>query len=356
MTTTRLPDAQWRAHPNTSLLLSGLAVLVVVLCVASAGIGAYAISPRAVVGAVLDALGVGVSWAPDDRTAGVLWAIRLPRVALSLVVGAGLAVSGVLMQALLRNPLASPQVLGVSTGASLGAACAIVLGAAGPLAHTPSLAIPTMAFVGALGATGLVLVVAGRHGRSDTGTLLLAGVAVNALCGAGTGLLTFVADEAQLRSLTFWTFGSLGGASWNSLGWVSGWVLGILLCAAWLAPRLDLLQLGEENALLLGVDVRSVERVVVVTTALVVGAVVSVAGIIGFVGLVVPHVARLLLGPSHRVLTLGAALVGAATVVGADLACRTVVAPAELPIGILTTLLAGPFFVWLLVQARRRLS
>lgn len=356
MSAATLPAGSVVRGSRSAVVLGVLAAVLVGLGVWSAGSGAYAIPPLAVVGGVLAKLGVQTAWAPDDRALGVLWAIRLPRVGLSVVVGGGLAAAGVLLQALLRNPLASPQVLGVSTGASFGAAVAIVLGAAGPLAWSPSMGVPALAFAGALGATALVLGVAGRHGRRDTATLLLAGIAVNALCGAGTGLLTFVADDAQLRTLTFWTFGSLGGASAASLGWVTVWTLGIVSLAAWLAPTLDLLQLGEEDASLLGVHVRRVALLVVVACALLVGAVVSVAGIIGFVGLVVPHIARLLLGPSHRALTAGAVLIGAATVTGGDLLCRTVVAPAELPIGILTTLLAAPFFVWLLVQARRRLA
>ena len=219
-----------------------------------AGAGAFELPLRKVIGGLLAPLGLASAWAPDAQGSAVLWSLRLPRVALSLLVGAGLSVAGVLLQALFRNPLASPQVIGVSSGASLGAAVAIVLGGAMQVGGAPVL-LPLSAFIGALGAAFLVL----QLGRAELGrsvaTLLLAGIVTNAICGAGLGLLFFLADDAQLRSLTFWTLGSLGGARWSVVGLVGLGVGALLLGARQLAARLDLLQLGEEEALMLGVDV-----------------------------------------------------------------------------------------------------
>lgn len=320
--------------------------------VVAAGAGAFELPLRDVVGGLLAPLGLAGSWAPDARAEAVLWSLRLPRVVLSLAVGAGLSVAGVLLQALFRNPLASPQVIGVSNGAALGAAVAIVLLGALEVGGGAWL-LPLSAFLTAVAAALLVL----RLGRAETGhstaSLLLAGIVTNALCGAGMGLLFFVADDAQLRSLTFWTMGSLGGARWSVVG-IVGVGVTVLLAGAWrIAPRLDLLQLGEEEALMLGVDVPRLELVVVLLASAAVAAMVAFTGVIGFLGLVVPHLARLFVGPSHPRLVWGAAALGGAVLVWADLLCRTVMAPAELPIGILTTLLAAPFFLFLLHRARQ---
>ncbi len=320
--------------------------------VAAAGWGAFEIAPGQVISGMLEPLGLDLWATPDARTLAVLWSIRLPRVVLSLFVGVGLAVAGVVMQALFRNPLASPQIIGVSNGAALGASAAIVSGGAvGELGAV--VLVPLCAFVGGLAAAVLVLRL-GRSAHGDgTAGLLLAGVATNAIAGAAMGLLIYVADDAQLRSLTFWTLGSLAGARWSVVAiagvasaLVLGWSVGV-------ASKLDLLQLGEDEAALLGVDVARLELWSIIICAAAVGALVSFTGVIGFVGLVVPHMARLAVGPVHRVLVPAAALLGGGTLLWADLACRTVVAPGELPIGILTTLLAAPFFLWLLRRAGR---
>jgi iron complex transport system permease protein len=214
--------------------------------------------------------------------------------------------------------------------------------------------VAAAAFLGGLLTTGAVMRFATVHGRPDLSTMLLAGIAVNAVAGAALGLLLVVADDGQLRSITFWTLGSLAGGSWPALAVVGAATLGALGWSIRAAPSLDAMLLGHGEARLLGVEVDRVQRRAVALVALTVGTATAVCGVIGFVGLVVPHLARLLVGPSHRVMLPLSALLGAGLMVGADLLARTVVAPAELPVGLLTTLLGGPFFLGLLARSRGR--
>jgi iron complex transport system permease protein len=275
------------------------------------------------------------------------------------LVGAALAVSGAAMQGLFRNPLADPGLIGVSAGGALGAVSVIVLGASVTASVAPSLAagaVPIAAFVGALAATLLVKRLATRDGRTDVATLLLAGIAIQAVAMAGTGLLTYVADDEQLRTLTFWTMGSLGGATWQSLAYAAPLMVLSLLAIPLAAAALNAMLLGESEAGHLGFDTERLKLVLVLLVAGAVGAAVAVSGIIGFVGLVVPHLLRLTLGPDHRALLPGSALLGATLLLLADLVARTVVVPAELPIGIITALVGGPFFIWLLVSRRQRMG
>ncbi|AOE87437.1 FecCD family ABC transporter permease [Pseudomonas sp. TCU-HL1] len=280
--------------------------------------------------------------------------IRLPRTLLGLAVGAVLALSGVAMQGLFRNPLADPGLVGVSSGAALGGAVAIVGGAA--LGGLPEVFAPYLlsicAFVGGLGVTVLVYRLGRRDGQTNVATMLLAGIALTALAGAVIGLFTYLADDATLRSLTFWNMGSLNGASYSRL-----WPLLIvtLVVVFWLPRRakaLNALLLGESEARHLGFDVERLKRELVFCTALGVGAAVAAAGLVGFIGLVVPHLVRLVAGPDHRVLLPASALAGASLMLLADLLARLVLAPAELPIGIVTALIGAPFFLYLLVRGR----
>jgi iron complex transport system permease protein len=280
--------------------------------------------------------------------------IRLPRALLGLAVGAVLALSGVAMQGLFRNPLADPGLVGVSSGAALGGAAAIVGGSALgglPDAFAPYL-LSMCAFAGGLGVTVLVYRLGRRDGQTSVATMLLAGIALTALAGAVIGLFTYLADDATLRSLTFWNMGSLNGASYSRL-----WPLLIVtvFVIVWLPRRakaLNAMLLGESEARHLGFDVERLKRELVFCTALGVGAAVAAAGLIGFIGLVVPHLVRLVSGPDHRVLLPASALAGASLMLLADLAARLVLAPAELPIGIVTALIGAPFFLYLLVRGR----
>ena len=343
--TARAVSARWA--------LPGLAALLVGALLLSLGAGSVAIAPGEALAIVGAKLGLGAAEGVSPQQELVLLDVRLPRVLLGVLVGAALGVSGAVMQGLFRNPLAEPGLVGVSAGSALGAVAFIVLG--GSLALSPlagAVALPVAAFAGGLVATALVYRLATRGGRTAVATLLLAGVALAALAGAGTGLLLFVADDAQLRTITFWSLGSLGGATWTALAGAAPLLLLALVAAPRLARPLNALLLGEAEAFHLGVRVEREKRVAVGVAALGVGAAVAVSGVIGFVGLVVPHLGRLALGPDHRRLLPASALLGATLLLLADLAARTLVAPAELPIGILTALVGAPFFLWLLLRER----
>lgn len=285
----------------------------------------------------------------------VLVDIRLPRLALGIIVGASLAVSGAVMQGLFRNPLADPGLVGVSAGAGLGAITAIVLGGMLPAwaaSLTGNYLVAFAAFFGGWLSTVLLYHVSTRAGRTSVATMLLAGIALGALSGAVSGLLVYAATDAQLRELTFWGLGSLAGATWEKLA-VAGPIMILALAAApMLARGLDGLALGETAAHHMGLPVQRVKSLSILAVAAAVGAAVAVSGGIGFVGIVVPHALRLAIGPGHRMLLPASALLGASFLVLADLVSRMVVAPAELPIGIVTAIVGGPVFLWLLLRMR----
>ncbi|MBX9471981.1 FecCD family ABC transporter permease [Microcella sp.] len=330
------------------LLLAGVLVGGIVL---SAITGQLAITPTEVAGSLLRAIGIDTVWAPTDPIIeSTLWVVRFPRIVMALVVGAALAVAGAVMQAIFGNPLAEPGVVGVSSGAALGAATAIVLGAS----VLGGAGVALFAFLGGLVATLLVYAVSRAGGRTEVVTLLLTGIAVNAIAQAGIAFVLFVADTASREQIVFWQLGSLGGSLWSQVAIVASvTVIGVLLSFA-LARRYDLLSLGERNARHLGVNVEQLRLVSIVLVALLTGVAVAFTGIIAFVGLVVPHIIRMIIGPAHRGLILASAVGGGALLVLADLMTRTLVSGAELPIGMLTSLVGGPFFFWLLYRQRRR--
>lgn len=331
-------------------LLVVLAVGLVVITVIAGGSGAFSIPAAEVVGSVLRRVGLAIGTTPDALGESVLWEVRFPRVLLAAAVGASLALAGAVMQGIFGNPLAEPGIIGVSAGAAVGAASSLVLGITwfGPFSMTVS------AFVTGLVTTLLVYATARRDGRTEVVTLVLTGIAVNALAGALLGLMLFASDDAQLRTITFWNLGSVGAATWSSVMVVAVCLVPGTIVALGAGRRLDLLALGERTARHLGVDVERLRLVLIVAVALLASAAVAVAGIIAFVGLVVPHIIRLLVGPAHRTLLPASALGGALLLVLADLAARTVAAPSELPLGVLTALVGGPFFFWLLRRTRIR--
>jgi iron complex transport system permease protein len=335
---------------STPWVLGAAVLLCLAVAVLAVGTGAVRVAPAQVLSGLFGLNDPLLSEA--QRT--VIWSVRLPRVLQGLLAGAALASTGVLMQALFRNPLADPALIGVSAGAALGAVAVIVLGAtvfAGLSRLLGVWTLPLAAFWGALLTAAGVFALARRDGALDPTTLLLTGIAINALTGAGIGLLTYLATDDQLRNLTFWSLGSLGAATWGSLLGITPALLLLVLGLPWLVSPLNALLLGESEALHLGVPVERLKRIVIVLTAAGAGAVVAVCGVIGFVGLIAPHLARLLVGPDHRVVLPLSALLGATLLTSSDLIARTAVRPAELPIGILTALIGAPFFLWLL---RRR--
>lgn len=278
----------------------------------------------------------------------IIWEFRLPRVLLAALVGAGLAVAGALLQALVANPLAEPYVLGLTPGASLGAVLVITTGTA----TLGGFGLSSAAFAGAMLAAVLVFALGQQHGRLAPTRLILAGIAVGYLLIALTSYLQLKASPSDLRRLMFWLLGSVAGADWTQLGPVTAIVLAATTLAVLLGRRLNALVTGDETATALGVDVRGLRIVVLAVAALLTGTLIGVAGGIGFVGLIIPHLVRLAFGADHRRLLPLTAVIGAVYLVVVDLISRTVDRPNELPIGIFTAAFGAPFFLWLLRRNR----
>lgn len=340
-----------RTSINPKLALGLLGIGLIVFCAISLSVGAMNLS-------VSDVLGSVFGHAVDKQTDLVVMDIRLPRVLLGVMVGAALAISGAVMQGLFRNPLADPALVGVSSGAALAAVTVIVLGGIWLQSWTgwlESLAIPLAAFLGGILVTIVIFKFSTRNGRTDVGLMLLSGIAINAIAGSATGLLTYVASDEALRSLTFWSMGSLASATWQDVAIVTVPTLLALVILPFFARALNSFLMGESVSYQSGFNVKQLKRVTIALTALAVGAAVSVSGLIGFVGLVAPHLVRLILGPDHRWVIPGSALMGGMLVLVSDILARTLLSPAELPIGILMSAIGGPFFLWLLMQHRSRI-
>lgn len=333
---------------RTPLVLAALVVVLAAAVVAGVAFGAVPVAPADVWGAIARA----VTGAPRaGMTDALVLDLRLPRVLLAALVGMCLAGAGTLYQALFRNPLADPYILGVSSGAGLGATLALVAGATTGVAAY--LAVPVAAFVGAAAAITLVVGVSARRRRVEMLSLLLAGVAVSYTLAAVTSFV-MVFSRQTMQQVVFWMMGGLQTASWSYVV-----VVALMLAAGLAVPllysrQLDVMLLGDERAGQLGVDVERFKIVVLATASLLVAAAVAVSGLIGFVGLMTPHMARLILGPDHRRLLPASVLAGGVVLVLADLISRVVLAPVELPVGIVTAVLGGPFFVWLLIRTYGR--
>ncbi|OJF94344.1 FecCD family ABC transporter permease [Pararhizobium antarcticum] len=339
------------------LLIAALGVITATMFCASIMTGAADASVSDVLLGVLGLNNVEQALSLRDRI--IILDIRLPRAVLGLLVGASLAVSGVVMQGLFRNPLADPGLVGVSSGASLGAVLMIVLGTSvfGPLfAVFGFYTLPIAAFLGGLGTTLLLYRIATRSGQTSVATMLLAGIALGALAGAVTGVLIFMADDKQLRDLTFWGLGSLAGANWTKIMAAGPIIVLSLAVVPFLARGLNALTLGEAAAFHMGVPVQRLKNIAIVSVAAATGASVAVSGGIGFVGIVVPHVLRLIIGPDHRYLLPASALLGGTLLIFADMIARTIVPPAELPIGIITAFAGAPFFLWILLRGRTHMG
>lgn len=332
-------------HKKTlSVPLLLLCMITCTVCIAALSCGAISISTDHLWRIASHTLTSTQLIPSDALMAHVLAHIRLPRVLMAAFIGAGLALSGATLQGIFRNPLADPGLIGVSSGAALGVVSFIVWGAGAHL----NFGAPIAAFTGGLAVTFAVMALAKKQGQIHIATMLLAGIAINSMCGALIGFITYISDEAQLRSWTMWSLGSLGGASWTQVAIVAPiTILGAVVLMRQ-AHHMDLFILGTREANHLGVDVAKVRWTSIVWSALIVGVGVGFTGMIGFVGLVVPHLLRLWKGPSHRWTLPASCLLGASLLIIADTLARTVAAPAELPIGVLTALLGAPFFLWLL--------
>ncbi|MET4385907.1 iron complex transport system permease protein [Bradyrhizobium sp. F1.4.3] len=332
-----------------ALLAALAATAIIALTVGAAGI------PLSRLPAALGFVSDGTANAVTTRDQLVLWSIRIPRIAATAMVGGLLGTAGAIMQGLFRNPLADPALVGVSSGGALAAASAIVFtdsrfGEAYRFLQTELL--PLAAFAGSLATTAILYSISSRAGKTSIAIFLLAGVAITAITNAGIGLLVFVADDRQLRDITFWLLGSMSGATWTKAAVLAPVLVVALAACTFIARGLDLLLLGEADAFHGGVDVERLKRISIVLVSAMTGVAVSISGVIGFVGIVVPHLLRLIIGPAHRLLLPASVLLGAILMVGADTLARTIVAPAEMPIGILTAAVGAPLFLGILMRQR----
>lgn len=331
------------------LVFLSLSATMAALALLNLGMGAVSISPGQILGLIAERAGLDIGAEATEAQASVLWSIRAPRILLGAAAGGGLAAAGVGLQAVFRNPLAESQVIGVSWGAAAGAVIALAAGGGGLSPLVPPLA----GFAGGMAAALLAYRIARRGRRVEVVTLILAGVAVNAAGAAVVGILINSVASDRLGSLAFWSLGTLGRATWESAGIVLALTLPGLALLAGRAGELDVFLLGEDEAHHLGVDIRRVRFSVMGAAALLTGAAVAAAGVIGFVGLLAPHAVRLVSGPGNRRLVWAAALAGASMTLTLDLIARTAAAPTEIPLGVLTSLAGAPLFLWLLAAVRR---
>jgi iron complex transport system permease protein len=340
------------------VILTGLGIILFVAVIFSLTVGAVSIPARDVVIILLKNIGLASSAEVDATHEIVLTSIRFPRILMTLLIGGSLGISGAALQGLFRNPLVEPSLIGVSGGSAVSVVIVIVFG--GSLSTTlgwfyQSL-LPLAAFAGGLIATFIVLKLSNESGRTNIAALILVGVAANALTGAAIGLAIFYADENQIRTFTFWTLGDLGGASWDKLLIGGPMLIASCITLLFYSRSLNALALGEAEAFHMGVNVERVKYSIIFFSALGVGVSVSFAGMIGFIGLIVPHLIRILFQPDHKLVLPASILGGALLLILSDLVARTVVSPAELPIGVVTGLIGAPFFIGLILNAKRKLE
>ncbi|MBJ8337590.1 iron ABC transporter permease [Antrihabitans sp. YC3-6] len=334
---------------RTTATIVGLTVLVLVLALVSACLGQVPTTVAEVLGSIAHRMHLDLGPMPAHPAGEVtLWEVRFPRVVLAILVGGSLGCAGALLQGVFANPLAEPGVIGVSAGAAVGASTVIVVGGA----FAAGWAVAAAAFAAGLATTALVYLLARSEGRTEVVTLILTGIAINAFAGGVIAFLTFVATPAARDQVVFWQLGSLNGATWEAVVIVGPMALVGIVAATIISPRIDLLALGETAARNLGVDVERLRQVAIVIVAILAASSVAFTGIILFVGLVVPHLVRMLVGPAHRVLIPVSTLGGAIVLLAADIGARTLVDNADLPLGMLTSLVGGPFFFWLLRRTR----
>ena len=333
-----------------------LFVLLPICVIIATSLGAFKIEFKQCVNIIINLFGAENYSEFTIPQYNVLLNIRLPRVLLSMMIGAALAVSGAGLQGLFRNPLADPGLIGISAGAMLAASIAIILGLQFTNGFLGYYSISFATFLGAITTTIIVFRLSKSDKSTNIATMLLAGIAINALAGAVTGFIIYLSNDDQLRDITFWSLGSLGGADWEKIiALIPLTILPIIMIAR-LSKKLDVFALGESEAICLGVNVNTMKRKLIIWVTITVGSCVAISGMIGFIGLLIPHITRLLVGPKHRNLIWISAILGALVLSVADLLCRLIVAPAELPIGILTAILGTPLFLMLLIQQKRKIN
>ncbi|BDD03051.1 FecCD family ABC transporter permease [Aureibacter tunicatorum] len=347
-----------KSYNRNAIVIIGLVVALVIVFFLSLTVGAVPIGALDAFWIILEKLGLGTDFGDyAHQQEVVLMYIRLPRIVLGVIVGGALAITGAAMQGLFRNPLVEPGLVGVSSGAALFAVVTIVFSSVFGdeiASFLGAYMLPVASFIGGLLVTILAYRLSQRSGKTDIAVLILCGVAINALAGSLIGLAIFYADDEALRSFTFWSMGDLSGADWKSIGFV--FLLVIVPCVVILrhSSELNAIALGEMEAYHLGINVEKIKRILVVCSAMAVGSCVALTGMIGFIGLVVPHIIRLALGADHRLVLPASILGGAVLLPVADMLARTIVYPAELPLGIVTSLVGAPFFMYLLVKTKKR--
>jgi iron complex transport system permease protein len=336
---------------NYGTIYISLAIVLFSLIIFSAGVGAVHLSWSEIIDLARHRLGADVE--VNSIHEGLFFQIRLPRTFLCVLVGASLSVSGAMMQSLFRNPIVEPGLIGTSAGSAFGAAMLIVLGQDSffqSFSFLGNMLMPVCAFLGGLIATLLVYYFSASLNRVNISIMILAGIAINAIAAGGTGFLAYIARDPQARSITFWNLGSLSGANWQSVLIVGlSTVIGFILALQFSKP-LNALQLGDTEAGYLGINTDRLKILVILVNTLLVSVATSMVGIIAFIGLIVPHLLRLLKGSNNRYLIIGSALLGAIVMIVTDMICRVVIAPAEMPIGIVTAFIGAPVFLWLLYR------
>lgn len=330
------------------ILTAGLIALVLV----NLALGAFDVELQRIIGVLFGKVGIDLGIDYTTREEAVVWVIRVPRMLMAAAVGAGLGISGAALQGLFRNPLADPGLIGVSSGAAFAIAVSVVVG----ISAWGLFALPLAAFIGGLTLTFLIYGFARRGGRAQMATMLLVGIAVNALLGAAISFIISFSDDEELRDIVFWLLGSLAGSLWEYVYSAGPLILFAIAVLVRQAGALNLLSLGDSEARHLGVPVQRTQLLIVTAAAMATGAGVAVAGVVGFIGLIAPHIVRLAVGPDHRRLMPASAMAGAILVLGADLASRTIAAPAELPLGVLTAMIGTPVFLFLIDRSRRSLA
>ena len=341
---------------SKALAIPLLTVLLLVIFILSLGIGAVKVSPTEIISLFLNKMGL-IDVEIEAVKSIVLYDIRLPRLIQTILIGAALGVSGSALQGIFRNPLVEPGLIGISTGAAVGAVIVIIFGGyiMQPIQDIfGEYLLPTFAFAGGLAATMAVYYIGKSVNNTNVTLLILAGVAITALCQALIGLGIFHADDNQIRVYNFWILGDLSGGTWEKVITAAPLIVVPLILMLRHDRSLNAISIGEAEAYHMGVDVEKVKYVIIILSALAVGTAVSLAGIITFIGLVIPHLVRLAFGPDHKIVLVGSALGGGILLMVADIIARTVVSPAEFPIGIVTAMLGTPFFIYLLISAKKK--
>ncbi len=336
--------------PNPVLAFALLGILLVLAIVVAVCVGAVPISPVSVIRLAARSIGLRTAAAPDHTTAIIIAQLRLPRVIAALLVGCALAACGVVMQGLFRNPMASPEILGVSAGGSLGAVIAITTGLAG----MSQLFLPLLTIAGAFLSTTLIYLLSSSRGTTSLLFIIIAGMAISALFGGVTSGLLLFARQYEVSQYVFWTMGGLDGRTWEHVLLSAPVLVPGVIALTFFSRELNLFSLGEEGAHALGVHVERIKRVLLVLAAVVTGVAISVSGPVGFVGLLVPHLLRMLVGPDHRRLLPAAALGGGLFLVVCDLIGRSVAPPFEIRVGIITAVIGSPYLLSLILRTQKR--